>query len=209
MPISNYCSDCGDQYSQGAAFCSSCGTARFTPPTVDQRNNQGGTNMHAGRDILLGDQDRWDTRTRAVMDRDRKRPVWPVDWVSVISAIITIASFLGIGPLPGLAIPLGIVGLASGAIAYFTFIAGNDLRTHGSHVLPLGLGTLEPAKDGSTWLTEPVADCPWCPEHNPGTMHVTRTPNGPQWICSSTPNHQDGFDGTQMPPLLGADTRAA
>ncbi|WP_146008948.1 hypothetical protein [Zhihengliuella halotolerans] len=209
MTISSNCTNCGNADSEGAAYCSSCGQARVSSHIVDQSNNQNGFNVQAGGNVQIGDTDRWDTRPRALMDREHKRPVWPVDWVSTVSAIITIASFLGIGSLPDLTIPLGIVGVASGAVAFTTLSAAIDLRSYGSHVLPRGLGTLERADNGSTWLTEPIAQCPFCPEHKPGIMRVERTPNGPQWVCANTPNHRDGFDGTQMPPIFDDATEAA
>lgn len=202
MATATYCSNCGNQYDAGAAYCSSCGNARFSSSAVDQSNNHGGTNLNVGGDAHFGDQDRWDTRTKMLIDRKGGRPVWPADWVSIASGVVTMASFLGIGVLPDLAIPFIVVGCAFGAVALVTFMAGNDLRTHGTHVLPFGRRALERAEDGSTWLTEPIAECPFCPEHRHGTMRVERTPAGPQWVCSNSPNHSCGFDGTQMPPIL-------
>ncbi|MDP5226283.1 MULTISPECIES: hypothetical protein [Arthrobacter] len=205
MATDEYCSTCRHPFSEGAAFCAFCGSARFEPPTVDQSNNRGGTNIQAGGDVHFGDQDRWDTRPRAVMDRRQQKKIWPVDLLSGVSGLITIVSFLGIGAIPNLTVPLVLLSLASAATAYFSLMTSNGLRTHGSHVLPLGIGTVERARDGSTWLTQPSAECPWCPEHNPGDMSVVSTPTGPQWVCSNTPNHRDGFDGTQLPPLLPSD----
>ena len=172
-----YCPTCQNPYSKGAPYCSSCGNSRYSAPAVDQSNNAGGTNMHAGRDIHLGDTERWDTRTKAVMDRDAKRPVWPADRISAISGIMTIASFLGIGWLPDLTAPLALFAMALGIVTLLAFAAGNDLRTYGTHVLPLRWGTLERAQDGSTWLTDPVAACPWCPKDRPARRALTQWPS--------------------------------
>lgn len=196
-----YCTTCGKLFGEYDVHCSSCGKARVPISVVDQSDNRGGTNVNAGRDVHIGDQNRWDGRAKSVMGRDREKPVWPIDLLSAVSAVVSILSFLGAGQIPKLTIPFAIVALVSVAVAFVSFAASGDLKSHGAHVLPLGLGTLERAKNGSTWLTEPVAECPWCPEHRPGTMRVARAEHGPRWICSNSPEHSEGFDAVQMPNL--------
>lgn len=203
MPTLDHCPTCENPYSQGAAFCASCGQPRFAQASIDQSHNQAGMNIVASGNVTLADDNRWDTRPTTAMNRIRQHRIWPTDWISSISAIITIASFLGVsaGPLPALQIPLIIVGIAAAAVAYLSFIASADLRTHGYHVLPFDAGTLERDANGSIWLTEPTAQCPLCPDHRPGTMHVARSPEGPKWVCKNTPAHFVGFDGSQLPLL--------
>lgn len=203
MPMHDYCPTCGRPFGHNAAFCASCGQPRFGQPSIDQSHNQAGTNIVAGGNVNFADDDRWDTRPRITMSRTQKRRVWPADWISAISGIITIASFLGVsvGPWPVLLLPLIIVGFTAAGVSVLTFKASVDLRTHGYHVLPFDAGTLERGNDGSTWRTEPTAVCPLCPDHSPGTMHVIRSPEGPKWVCENTPAHSLGFDGTQLPVL--------
>lgn len=203
MPTLDYCPTCESPYTPDAAFCASCGQPRFAQPSVDQSHNQAGTNIVAGGNVTLADDGRWDTRPTTTMGRSRQHRIWPTDLISIISAIITIASFLGVsaGPMPALLVPLIIVGIAAGLVAYLSFTASTDLRTHGYHVLPYDVGTLERDSDGTTWLTEPTAQCPLCPDHRPGTMHVARSPEGPNWVCKNTPAHVVGFDGSQLPLL--------
>lgn len=205
MTVACFCTDCGKTFSEEAAFCSSCGTARQSARSVDQSNNQGGTNVQAGRDVNIGNHEPWDTRPRTFMDRDHARQLWSVDAISIISGTITIASFLGSTQFSVLAIPLALAGVLFGTLAIGSFSVSNQLRIHKHHVLPLGFGTLERAEDHSTWLTHPTADCPWCPDHRPGQMHVRRTPDGPMWICENSPDHCDGFDSTQLPALTQDD----
>lgn len=201
MNASKICDNCSNTIDPKFPYCPYCSQEQAAPNSVNQNNNHGGTNVNAGRDINFGDDERWDTRTKLDMSRAGKRPVWPVDWVSAIAAIITIASFVGASQLPNLFFPLGAIALTAGAFAFAMYTASNDLRTRGAHVLPLGLGTLERGENGTTWLTEPTANCAFCPDHRSGTMHVSRTPNGPQWVCSNSTDHRIGFDGTQLPPL--------
>lgn len=203
-----YCTTCGNLFGEHDVHCSSCGKARAPIPAVDQSGNHGGTNVNAVRDVHIGDQNRWDRRAKSVMGRDREKPIWPIDLLSAISAVISILSFVGAGQIPKLIIPFAIVALVSVAIAFAAFAASRDLKSHGAHVLPFGLGTLECAENGSTWLTEPIAECPWCPEHRPGIMHVARTENGTRWVCSNSPEHSGGFDAVQL-PRLNADVEGA
>lgn len=201
MSTRDHCLVCESPYSEGAVFCSSCGKARFTQPSVDQSYNQAGTNIVAGGNVTLADADRWDTRPRTAMSRNHQHRFWSPDWISGISVVITIFSFMGVESLPTLQTPMIIVGLIAAILACVAFMASSDLKTDGYHVLPGQWGTLERGEDDSTWRTEPTAQCPLCPDHRLGTMYVTRSPKGPKWVCKNTPSHCFDFDGTQLPLL--------
>ncbi|PPF44864.1 hypothetical protein C5B85_08985 [Pseudoclavibacter sp. AY1F1] len=137
------------------------------------------------------------------MDRSNQRRIWPADLVSAVSGTIAILSFFGASQLPSTFLwPLIAVAFGSTVVLYFAFAAGNDLRAHGSHVLPFGLGVLERTKDGANWLTEPVAACPLCPADKQSVMRVQRSIRGPVWVCGHTAQHEIGFDGAQLPQLI-------